>query len=388
MVLQREPTEEQKRQVLEIHGRKCFVTGHPIGENDPLEFDHIRPVDAGGPTSVDNLAPVCKTHNRQKLALSLSEYRDKLLLDELFQDSEPKYLDQLLSAKGKKLGQSLQYEIQDNEGRISVFFGGSRKEFTLYQCPVTHWNFFYAMVPVEYLKNDRELQPRPLRKKELFELYKHFRRNTQLAPSICRLVSPGSLLLFDGQHKAAAQIWAGRPAVECKVYLDPNASRLKATNLEAHESYRQMKFYSGELMAKYAGLFKEDWEDFLTTPGVKSEAAFVDFLMARRQLSKAKAKAEVENAIHNRILTDSDNLMLKFVSSKNRTRNQPLTHNQLKVTLFKHLIRDVPTAVEFESDKDFRETEQRNLITLMSIIAEEVLIEKWDPEIRCRTSEG
>ncbi|AZK58941.1 hypothetical protein [Candidatus Desulforudis audaxviator] len=56
----------------------------------------------------------------------------------------------------------------------------------------------------------------------MWELYRHFLRYTQLAPAVCRLVD-GQILLFDGQHKTAAQVWAGRRRAECKVYLDPDA---------------------------------------------------------------------------------------------------------------------------------------------------------------------
>src|SRR5215213_6717148 len=106
----------------------------------------------------------------------------------------------------------------------------------------------------------------------MWDLYRHFQRNTQLAPSICRFDEKGALLLFDGQHKAAAQIWAGREVVECKVYIRPIATILKETNLEAHQSYRQMSFYSYELMKKYADIFGEDWDKYVALQGRKSEA--------------------------------------------------------------------------------------------------------------------
>ena len=113
------------------------------------------------------------------------------------------------------------------------------------------------------IKNDAELQPRAFEPERLWQLYRHLRQHTQLAPAVCRLVGE-SVLLFDGQHKTAAQVWAGRNSFDCKVYLDPDVRRIKETNLSAHDKLRQMPFYTSTLLEKYAGMASEDWEEFLS----------------------------------------------------------------------------------------------------------------------------
>lgn len=130
----------------------------------------------------------------------------------------------------------------------------------LLTCPATREKYFYASVPVVFVKNDVELQPRALEPERLWELYRHLRRYTQLQPAIARFVD-GGLLVFDGQHKAAAQVWAGRDALDCKIYIDPDVRRIKETNLSAHDKLRQMPFYTSTLLEKYAGMASEDWED-------------------------------------------------------------------------------------------------------------------------------
>jgi len=375
------PTDEQKAEILRIHGMRCFIDGHPIDTEDDLEFDHIVPVAAGGATSVDNLAPVCRKHNRQKRTMSLSEYRDYLRLSAFFSDGVPKYLDNVINAKGHRLGQPFQYEIGQSADTVTVYVENGPRTFSLYTCPVTGWRYFYALIPIQHLKNDTDLQPRALRQESMWGLYRHFQRNTQLAPSICRLDGTGALLLFDGQHKAAAQIWAGRQSVECKIYIRPEAKSLKETNLEAHQSYRQMSFYSSELMKKYADICGEDWNEYAMLEGRKSEKGFVEFLVSVKKKSAAKAKSEVEQAIQWRILNDPANKLNDFTSEKNRARRQPLTHYRIKKTIFRHLLSPIPSNVEFESSEDLRNTEERNLIRFMSVIAEEGLVGKWNPEL-------
>jgi hypothetical protein len=373
-------TEAEKKKVLDREGMRCFVNGHPIEDEDDLEFDHIKSIAAGGTTTPDNLAPVCKRHNRQKGKMSLSEYRDYLQLGSFFGDSLQKYLDDVIVAKGQQLGQKLPYEISTDEDNVTLYLDGSNQTLSLYTCPVTGWHYFYALIPVRHLKNDKDLQPRALRQKSMWGLYRHFLRNTQLAPSICRFDNDGQLLLFDGQHKAAAQIWAGRKVVECKVYIRPVAQRLKETNLEAHQLYRQMSFYPAELMKKYADIFGEDWDEYAALEGQKSEAGFMEFLINEQQRTTTQARREIEQAIHWRILQDSNNKLREFVSETTRTRQQPLTYSRLQKTVFRYLLSPVPSGAELGSDEDMRSIEEANLVRLMSIIAEEGLIERWNPE--------
>ena len=378
MAEKRQLLDSEKQKVLQQHGRRCFVDGAPIPEEEPVEFHHIKPFSEGGPTNLDNIAPVCKRHHRTMGTMSLQEYRDKLGLEKFFEGGEPKYLDDLIRYKRGHCGERTTYETEGD--LVSVYFSDSRHDFPLYACPTTGWKYFYATLPVEYIENDRDLQPRALRQNSLWNLYRHFQANTQLAPSICRIDEDGILLLFDGQHKAAAQIWAGRPMIECKVYLNPDARVLKETNLEAHGKFRQMSFYSHELMKKYADIFGEDWAQYMETEGEKSESGFFNFLVNTRRKTKAQARNEISLTMYNEIVDDPKNKLSAYLSEKNRSRKQPLTFARLKKTILKNMLVSPPVDDEFESDTDYRKEEKRNLVRLMSIIAEEGLEGKWNPE--------
>jgi hypothetical protein len=190
----------------------------------------------------------------------------------------------------------------------------------------------------------------------------------------------GMILLFDGQHKAAAQVWARRKRIECKVYVDPDPRTLKETNLEAHASLRQMTFYSHELMGKYSDVFGADWLEYMTTEGPKSEAGFVKFLMHSRHKSKAQAQREIAQAAFQQIMKDPENKLADFVAEKHRGRRQPLTFSRLEKAFFRQMLVLPPVTDEFESDEDFRNHERRNLVKLLSIIAEVGLVDRWAPE--------
>lgn len=377
MAEKRQLSDIEKRKVLEQHERRCFVDGEPIPEEESIEFHHIMPFSEGGETTLDNIAPVCKRHHLTIGTMSLQEYRDKIDLERFFEGGS-KYLSDVISFKKEFCRKKINYEIGEN--LIYLYFKDSRYEYPLYKCPTTGWNYFYATLPVEYFTNDEDLQPRPLRRASMWGLYRHFQVNTQLAPSICRIDENDDLLLFDGQHKAAAQIWAGRSTIECKVYLRPDARILKETNLQAHGQFRQMSFYSHELMRKYADIFGEDWAEYMNTEGEKSEQGFFKFLIHAKNKTRAQARNEISLAMYKEIVDDKTNKLSSYLTEKHRARKQPLTFARIKKTFFQHMMMPPPVEDEFESDADFRKDEKQNLIKLMNIIAEQGLEGKWTPE--------
>lgn len=332
MVEKRQISEAEKQNVITTHGRRCFIDGEPIPDDEPIEFHHIRPFSFGGPTSVDNIAPVCKKHHRSLGTMSLQEYRDKINLAKFFDGGDPKYLDDLIHYKTGNCGLQITHEIADDQ--IRLYYQDTKHDFQIYSCPTTEWKYFYGNLPVDLIGNDRELQPRPLREANLWKLYRHFQMNTQISPSICRMEESGAILLFDGQHKAAAQIWAGRKMIECKVYVKPDKRQLKETNLDAHGPYRQMSFYSHELMQKYADIFGEDWNEYMDTEGEKSELGFYNFLFNAKQKTRAQARNEIALAMYNRIVDDDNNRLSKFLTEKIEVKNNPYHFQGLKKHFF------------------------------------------------------
>lgn len=145
-------------------------------------------------------------HNLAKKDMSLSEYRDKLQMEEFFKkyESEGKQvkLNDVLQFKlDGDSGLPIRYTFDEAQMQVLIdFYQDSNKirpskqeKYHVFQCPVSKMNYFYASVPVRNILNDGkeeagiELQPRPLILEHLWDLYRHLRVNTQLQPSICRI---------------------------------------------------------------------------------------------------------------------------------------------------------------------------------------------------------
>jgi hypothetical protein len=379
MSLRRQITESEKQGVLATQGMRCFIDNHPVEDQSDFEFDHIHPFVEGGPSEAANIGAVCKKHNREKGSLTLSEYRDKLKLRAFFEGAKNRRLDDLLQTRLGVDGYGRPIAVELGATTAVLTIDGQRLETPLAECPATQERYFFAMLPVSVLKNDVELQPRALELNRVWELYRHLRTHTQLAPAVCRLVD-ASILLFDGQHKAAAQVWAGRNRVDCKIYVRPDVRRLKETNLSAHDKLRQMPFYTSTLLEKYAGMAREDWEAFLETPGPKTELSFVEFMRSSFSLSRADAVKRIRSMIYQDVIEDPGNLLRDYIQEENRGRSNPLTMSRLEKTFFAEFIAPPPLNDEFETEPYHRDEERTNLVRLFNAVVELALADRWAPE--------
>ncbi|HEX9603846.1 MAG TPA: HNH endonuclease signature motif containing protein [Myxococcales bacterium] len=129
--MKRQLDDEEKTKILAKHGRKCFATGHDIAPEDALQFDHIRAFATGGPTELDNIAPMCEAHNKAKGALPLGDFRVKLRLQEFFQRGNALTLHDLLEylkEKGEVPVYGQPVAVSGENGQLTVEFldGGAR----------------------------------------------------------------------------------------------------------------------------------------------------------------------------------------------------------------------------------------------------------------------
>ncbi len=260
--------------------------------------------------------------------------------------------------------------VDKNEIKFNLGINDTEFNLPLFSCPATGYKFFYFSLPAKLIHNDIELQPRPLEFKRLWELYKHLLYNSQLTPSVCRLVD-NKIYLFDGQHKAAAQIWAGRKEIECKVYINPSVKVLKETNLIAHDKLRQMPFFTSVLIKKWASIFSEEWNEYLDSVGEKSEAGFVSFL-TKKNKKKNEALNMIESNIYESILEDKTNKIKKFTdifgNNYGSETKKLITINRLKQSFFKKFIATPPLLISLEESDRLRELERLNTIKLLNLI--------------------
>jgi len=388
-----EPSEKDKKIIISNNtiGNKviCAICKKAINKKSDIEFHHKRPLAFQDKFNPSNFITVCKKHHKELGELSLLEYNTINEMKKFFGGNDIKKLNDVLKLKldSDNFGKKIDAEILNDKNEIKIKLKNSGNNdnngdvtitYPLSTCPSTGFKYFYIVLPVEYINNDEQLQPRPLEFERLWELYRHLLTNSQLTPSVCRLTE-NKILLFDGQHKAAAQVWADRKEIECKVYIEPNIKFLKETNLIAHDKLRQMPFFTSVLINKWASIFAEEWKEYMASKGLKSESGFVSFLISKGK-KKAEAVNMIESNIFDSIIEDKKNSIIRYVSEFSPIIKKPLTTNRLKSVIFKKFIAAAPLEIDIEESDRLREIERKNVIELLNMITEYTLKDKWDPD--------
>jgi len=389
ILLRRQISDEEKKVILNRFGRKCFATGHPIEEDETVQFDHIKAFATGGVSEIDNIAPMCKKHNQQKGQLPLYDFKVKLKIDDFFDTRDNLTLKDELEylKKNNELsdyGENISILSNENE-KITIEIKNKSQEFDLYTCPTTKWQYFYATLPIEVLDSDDDadneigLQPRYLIKDKVFNLFRHFQRHPVLQPSICR-IHKNRILVFDGQHKIAGLLWGSRKIFECKVYVNPEPQLLNKTNISAHDKFAQTRFFSSIMVAKLGAQFGREFEEYknIEDNGSKTELGFLNHLKEKEHLTTGELNKKFRSFLYNSILDDSNNKVSPLVSKSNRSSAEtPITQDMLEKSIFGKFLYREPVDTDMSTEKYFREKEFENNVKLFNIIYEEGLC-NWD----------
>jgi len=395
ITLKRQLDDDEKARILQVHGRKCFATGHMIPDDEVVHFDHIRAFADGGVSELDNIAPMCEVHNKAKGTLPLQDFRVKLRLLEFFGKGDALTLKHLLDylkesddiiAYGKGV---VVNELNGAEPTVRIDSGNTTYRHRLYTCPTTGWKYFYATLPVELLDSDDDddekwgLQPRYLIFDKVFDLYRHFQRHPVLQPSIGR-IAQNRIVLFDGQHKVAALLWNGRNEFECKIYLNPDLKLLNETNIAAHDKFSQTRFFSSVMVVKLGTEYGNDFEEYkkLEDGQPKSEAGFMRFLARSpsHALTTGERNKRFRSYLYNSVIQHAGNKAAPFISKGNRgTDEQPLTIDMLSKSLFDAFLYAEPVADDMTTDAYKRDAEIENNVELMNML-HELALAQWKPK--------
>jgi len=391
ITLKRQLNDEEKQIILQRHGRVCFATGHAIPEQDSLHFDHIHAFALGGRSELENIAPMCEFHNKAKGMLPLEDFRIRLQLGEFFKTGDRltlKHLLKFLVCKQQVTAFGAHSVIIVDGAKVRLESSHGTFTYDLMVCPITQWKYFYATLPVELIDSDDDedqqygLQPRFLIFDKVFGLCRHFQSHPVLQPSIGRFAD-GKILLFDGQHKVAALLWAGRRVFECKIYLDPDLRVLNQTNISAHDAFVQARFYASIMVLKLGTQFGKDFEAYKNRDDqeTKSEGGFLTYLERVQDptMTRGERNKRFRSYLYNAVLEDRENRLAKLVSKGNRSSNEtPLTVDLISKSFFANFLNDNAVWDDMATAAYRRDAEIANNVTLMNIFFDLSLC-NWSP---------
>ncbi len=244
----------------------------------------------------------------------------------------------------------------------------------------------FIELPIEYIFHDELINPRGINS-SINKLVKEFyQKNPQLHLSLAR-VDDNKVKIFDGQHKAVAQLLFGQRKLLIRLFIQPDLDRLIITNTNAGSNLRQIAFDQSILRQLHDTLYEDKIRKYQKEHDLKeddysfSEQNLVDYFRG-----EASLKTLIINSIKNQITHSPQNKLRTYIDFEGRAKELPISYSAfdkafLSTLLSNSNIMTTPINYKIDEGENPREVEQRQIIHLLNIVANEIYIDKFKPEI-------
>ena len=348
--------EQRERLELRLQQRqngRCFICDKPIDivlHKGQLEIDHVDPLLENGLDGENNFALTHASCNRNKGASNLRVARRLAEFERLQEEA------QQAGKRGVNLGDILAHhgggtaeltlKVQESHIEYSLPHAGDNDihHATLFRDKLSGMSTFLAQFPLEYLHHDHRINPRSIGAniRGLIEEFLNQRPQLHVALGWWAPENDGSgkLRVFDGQHKAAAQILLGVRGLPVRVFVDPDTNVLLQANTNAGGKLRQVAFDSAVMRHLGSTLYVERVNQYRQMRDLPdddysfSEMDLVKFFRGeRREMERYIVDAQRDAVTH-----DSENKLLEFVEWSGKRANRPLAYNAIERSFFKELL--------------------------------------------------
>lgn len=212
--LSKEEYNSLTRKLWDIQNHKCFICGEEIDlDLNPINIDHIKPLVNGGKDDETNFALTHENCNKSKQDADLVVAKAISRLTRILKEAEEKHetpsLKHVLAANGgSKFGFSYKIEGGNLKYAFSQIGDDKIRTTEIFVDKLSKEKTAFIQVPLQYLYHDEIINPRGINS-SIGLLIKEFHKgNPQLHISLARLEN-NKIMIFDGQHKAVAQIMLG-----------------------------------------------------------------------------------------------------------------------------------------------------------------------------------
>lgn len=388
-------TEEERRQLIDrlltVQGHKSYISGKEIDLRiDQVEVDHIIALDRRGDDDESNWGVVIASENSSK------GKRDLQLLKYIYQfrNHRDKYLalkrDFTLGDALEEIYPSRQEAVYDLRDETITLKYKSGDETVVLTYPILSDSLdrsvksFVGMVPFEIVNHDSSINPRSIVDLEIM-IEEFYNKNPQLFPSLATLDimsdSKAKIMAFDGQHKAAAQLYLRSKLLFLRVFVNVEKAKIKKTNLRAHTVVAQIHF--PKLIEDKVGhdLFSVEFEPFADKVDLTKSS---EHLFTKQDEINEEYRNYLANYYKYNALIDDDgerHPILEFVETISaRSKNYPISYDTLSKT-FLRMIYLRPSEEKLDKTILLRRSEISNLQRIMALFVERVLKNRFDVDI-------
>ena len=380
---------------------KCFICDGAIDlvlQRGALDIDHIDPLVAQGLDAENNFALTHASCNRSKGSSNLEVARRLKEFEKIQeQASEAGRRGADLSDILAKYGGTQFPFAAVADGEVLRYSFARSGDNELRQAPLLHdklsgMRSAVINVPISYLHHDDRINPRSIGS-NLRGLIEEFREGRpQLHVSLGwwapdENAAEGPIKVFDGQHKAAAQILLGVKELPVRVFIEPDINVLLQANTNAGGKLRQVAFDASVMRHLGSTLYIERVEKYRSMRGLPetdlsfSERDLVRFYRGEgREMERYIIDAQRDAVTH-----APDNMLNQYIEWAGKGADKPLAYMTIERSFFKIFMYkkalDTPIDDGLDSGTNPRQLERSQLIRLMSLFAEVVFDRHWDPDI-------
>ncbi len=382
-----------------IQSGSCFICGDPIdlvAHKGHLDIDHVNPTSLNGKDDPKNFALTHSSCNRSKqdsnLEVSRILHQFYRIKEKLSSENRSPNLNDILHIKGGS-----QYEIKlicEND-RIKYSFPDLGKNTIesaeIYKDEISGFEYCFMLLPIEYLFHDDKINPRSIGA-NISKLIKEFHlHRPQLHISLAWVDITENqrtqVKVFDGQHKAAAQILLGARKLPVRVFINPDRDVLLTTNTNAGTKLRQVAFDKSIQRHLGSQLYFDRIKRFQSETGREDD----DYSFSERDLQNffkgesLEVKRYILDAVRDSITHNPENKLKDYIDFGGRGKERPLSYSVVEKTFYSFFIYqgvlDTPIDLGLDDGNNPRELEKEQILRLQNIIAEEIYSGKFDLDI-------
>lgn len=375
-----------------IQNNICFICGKKIDlDIQETNIDHIVPLANKGSDSKSNFAITHASCNKSKQDANLKVARALHKLKNIQEEIEKKEkraasLKDLLAQEG---GSLYDFHYKEIGNEIKFSFDKTNSDTTIYHSPIFEDRLSgektcFINAPIEYLFHDEVINPRGINSSINLLVKEFFKGNPQLHLTLAR-IDNGKIKVFDGQHKAAAQILLGVRTICIRLFIDPDVNKLMETNANAGSKLRQIAFDKAVMRQLNNTLYLERVKKYQADHLLNAD----DFSFSEAQLCDyfkgENLKKYIIDALKSSITYSQDNKLKDFIDFEGKGKSLPLSHSTFDKVFLSQFVDSkiiLTTPINYKSEDGLnpRELEISQISRLMSIIADRVYIGKFNPE--------
>lgn len=404
--LSSEGRQELIRKLLSSQSGNCFICAKPIDldiHRNHIDIDHIEPTSSGGKDSPENFAVTHGSCNRSKQASNLRVARLLASFDDIAEkvgeeNRSPNLGDILKKHGGGKF--KLPVSLEGSELKTSFPDIGQTDllDYPVFEDNLSGFSSSFLELPIEYIHHDDHINPRAIGKNLKKIVEEFYKKRPQLHVSLGWIETATSghakVKIFDGQHKAAAQILLGAHRLLVRVFIDPDQDVLLTANTRAGTTLRQVAFdksiqrhLGSSLLADRMRRYREDCGRDADDDSFSEKDLVNHFKGESREMKKY-----VIDWVRNSITTATQNKLRDYIDYGGRGKEMPLSYSTVEKTFYYLFISGELLVTPFNHKAEVglnpRRLEIEQIVRLMNIIAEKIYIGSFDHERGTRQIEN